>query len=73
MTVSIKSDGTLEKIEIRRSSGHAILDAAAKKIVEMGAPYAPFSDNMLKEADVIDITRTWTFTKDDSLKTNATE
>lgn len=73
MTVSIKSDGSLEKIEIRRSSGHPILDAAAKHIVEMGAPYAVFSDNMRKEADVIDITRTWTFTKDDSLKANSTE
>lgn len=73
MTVSIRSDGSLEKIEVRRSSGHPILDNAAKKIVEMGAPYAAFSENMRNEADVIDITRTWTFTKDDSLKANSAE
>lgn len=73
MTVSIRSDGSLEKIEMLRSSGYPILDAAAKNIVEMGAPYAPFSDNMRKEADVIDITRTWTFTKDDSLRANSND
>ena len=73
MTVSINADGSLEKVEIRRSSGHKILDAAAKRIVELAAPYSPFSEDMRKETDIIDITRTWTFTKEDNLSTKSTE
>jgi periplasmic protein TonB len=73
MAVYIKADGSLEKIEIKRSSGSPILDAAAKRIVEMAAPYAPFPEDIRKDVDIIDITRTWTFTKDDSLTTKGSE
>ncbi|PKO44628.1 MAG: energy transducer TonB [Betaproteobacteria bacterium HGW-Betaproteobacteria-22] len=69
MTVSIKADGSIESIEINRSSGHKVLDAAAKHIVELGAPYAKFPDDIRKEIDVLSITRTWTFTKEDNLAT----
>ncbi len=69
MTVSIKADGSIESIEINRSSGHKVLDAAAKRIVELGAPYARFPDDVKKEIDVLSITRTWTFTKEDNLAT----
>jgi len=73
MTVYIKSDGHLEKIEIRRSSGFPVLDEAAKHIVELGAPYAVFPDDIRKEVDILDITRTWTFTKEDSLTSRGLE
>lgn len=73
MTVYIKSDGSLEKIEIRRSSGSTVLDDAAKRIVELGAPYAVFPDDIRKDVDILDITRTWTFTKEDSLSTRGSE
>ncbi len=69
MTVSIKADGTIDSIEINRSSGHKILDEAAKRIVELAAPYAKFPDDVRKEVDILGITRTWTFTKEDSLAT----
>ncbi len=69
MTVSIKSDGSIESIEINRSSGHKVLDAAARHIVELAAPYAKFPDDVRKEIDVLSITRTWTFTKEESLAT----
>lgn len=69
LTVSIKADGNIESIEINRSSGHKVLDAAARHIVEMGAPYARFPDDIHKEIDVLSITRTWTFTKEDNLAT----
>lgn len=69
MTVSIKSDGSIETIELNRSSGHKVLDEAAKRIVELGAPYARFPDEVRKEIDILSITRTWTFTKEDSLAT----
>lgn len=69
MTVSIKADGSIESIELNRSSGHKVLDEAAKHIVELGAPYARFPDDVRNEIDVLSITRTWTFTKEDSLAT----
>jgi protein TonB len=69
MTVSIKPDGSVDAIEINRSSGHKVLDAAAQHIVELGAPYAQFPEDIRKEVDILSITRTWTFTKEDSLAT----
>jgi protein TonB len=69
MTVSIKADGSIDSIEINRSSGHKILDEAAKHIVELAAPFAKFPDDVRKEIDILGITRTWTFTKEDSLAT----
>ncbi|MGE5319083.1 MAG: energy transducer TonB [Hyphomicrobiaceae bacterium] len=67
LTVSIYSDGRIENVDIDRSSGSKILDAAAIKIVELAAPYAPFPAEMRKKADILSITRTWTFTRSDQL------
>ena len=67
LTVSIYADGKIEKIEVDRSSGSKILDAAAVRIVELAAPYAPFPADMQKKADILSITRTWTFTRSDQL------
>ncbi|MBK7334073.1 MAG: TonB family protein [Betaproteobacteria bacterium] len=67
ITVSIRSDGTLENVEINRSSGHRVLDAAAVRVVEMSAPYAAFPPDIRRDTDILHITRTWTFTKADEL------
>ena len=67
LTVSINTDGSLESIQVDRSSGHKILDAAAVKIVEMAAPFAPFPESMRKQVDILGITRTWTFTRSDQI------
>ena len=67
LTVSIFADGRIEAVDIDRSSGSKILDAAAIRIVELGAPYAPFTEDMRKKADILSITRTWTFTRSDQL------
>ncbi len=64
LTVNIKSDGTLEDIQIDKSSGSKVLDAAAVKIVQMSAPFAPFSAEMRKSVDVLGVTRVWNFTND---------
>lgn len=65
VTVSIKSDGTLDRVEINRSSGQRILDAAAVRIVQLAAPYAPFPADIARDTDIISITRTWMFTRSD--------
>ena len=67
LTVSIYSDGRLEAVEVDRSSGSKILDAAAVKIVELATPYAKFPEDMRKKTDILSITRTWTFTRSDQL------
>jgi protein TonB len=67
LTVSIFANGRIEKVEIDRTSGSKILDAAAIRIVELAAPYAPFPEDMRKKADILSITRTWTFTRSDQL------
>lgn len=67
ITVAIKADGSIENVEINRSSGQRILDAAAIKIVEMGAPYAAFPPDIKRDTDILHITRTWTFTRGDEL------
>lgn len=69
MTVSINADGSVEKIEVSRSSGNKLLDESAKQIVEQAAPYARFPNVVQKEIDILSITRTWTFSKEDSIAT----
>ncbi len=70
LTVSIRSDGSVENVEISRTSGNRILDGAAVKIVEMSGPFAAFPPDIKRDTDVLHITRTWTFTKADSLVSN---
>jgi protein TonB len=67
LTVSIYANGRIEKIEVDRSSGSKILDSAAVRIVELGAPYAAFPADMRAKTDILSITRTWTFTRSDQL------
>ena len=69
LTVSIKADGTVDKVEINRSSGQKVLDQAALRIVELAAPYASFPPDILQDTDILSITRTWTFARSDQLFT----
>ena len=68
LTVSIRADGSVEHVEISRGSGNRILDAAAVRIVNMSGPFAAFPPDIKKDTDILHITRTWTFTKADSLE-----
>jgi periplasmic protein TonB len=63
LTVFIRADGSIEKVEVNHKSGQRILDAAAVKIVEMAGPYAPFPDEIRRDTDILSITRTWTFAR----------
>jgi protein TonB len=69
LTVSIKPDGSVDNIEINRSSGQKVLDEAARRIVQLAAPYAAFPSDIVKDTDILSITRTWTFTRADQLST----
>ncbi len=69
MTVSINADGSLESVVIDQKSNYQVLDDAAKRIVELGAPYTAFPEDIKKDTDILSITRTWTFTQEDALST----
>jgi protein TonB len=60
LTVAVRRDGTVERIDLIQSSGSDVLDQAAVRIVELGAPFSPLpqSDEFI---DVLHITRTWQF------------
>jgi protein TonB len=67
LTVAIRADGSVESVQVDRSSGKKILDAAAVRIVQLAAPYAGFPPDIRRDTDILHITRTWTFTRGDEL------
>ena len=67
LTVEIRADGDVAEVTVSRSSGSKVLDDAAKRIVRLAAPYDRFPDTIKKDTDIISVTRTWTFTKDEQL------
>ena len=69
LTVTIKPDGNVESIELDRSSGLGVLDAAAFKIVRMATPFAKFPPDIRRDTDLLIITRTWFFGQGDKIWT----
>jgi len=68
LTVSIRRDGSVESIEVNRSSGFKLLDQAAIRIVELAAPFASFPPDIAKDTDILAITRTWSFSAGDQFQ-----
>lgn len=69
LTAAVRRDGTLESIEMIQGSGHDFLDLAARRVVEMGAPYPPLPKND-DNIDVLHITRTWQWLPGEVLRGN---
>lgn len=69
MDVGIKPNGSIYDIRIRKSSGYPALDNAAKRIVRLSAPFPPLPKVLLKELDVLVITRVWKFSDESGLST----
>lgn len=69
LTVGIRADGSLESIEVNRSSGKKILDDAAINIVKLAGQngFAPFPPDIRQDTDILHITRTWVFASSDTL------
>lgn len=61
LSVGIYPDGSIENIEVKRSSGIDAVDKAAVDIVTLAAPYSPLPDNIREQVDILHITRTWRF------------
>tara|TARA_Y100000296_G_scaffold69280_1_gene83009 strand:- start:1211 stop:2089 length:879 start_codon:yes stop_codon:yes gene_type:complete len=62
--VSINPDGSIHELAVLESSGRRVLDEAATRIVRLAAPFAPFTNEMRREMDRLEIIRTWQFTGD---------
>ena len=61
MSVRINADGEVLDMKITSSSGTSVLDEAARQILRMAQPFAPFSEELKERADQIVIIRTWDF------------
>ncbi len=60
LTVAVNRDGSVERIDVIQSSGNEVLDQAAMRIVELGAPFSPLPASD-EQVDILHITRTWQF------------
>ena len=69
MDVGIKPDGSIHSMRISRSSGYPALDEAAKRIVKMSAPFPALPSDLLKELNVLVITRKWKFSDESGMAT----
>ena len=67
LTVSVLADGSIEKVEVDRSSGVRAVDNAARAIVKLAAPYGRFSPEMRARYGVLDLTMSWTFSSGEEL------
>lgn len=70
MEVGIKSDGSVQSMKIKKSSGNTEVDEAAKNIVQMSTPFAPLPKELENELDVLVIRRTWQFSDESGISTH---
>ena len=61
MSVRLNAAGQVLEMKITNSSGTSVLDEAARQILRMAQPFAPFSEELKERADQIVIIRTWDF------------
>lgn len=61
LRVDVRADGSVERIDLLRSSGYEVLDEAAVRIVRLAGPFAPLPPEVAAEVDILTITRTWQF------------
>lgn len=60
LTVAVRKDGTVERVDVIQGSGIKLLDDAALRIVSLSAPF-PVLPRTKDDVDVLHITRTWQF------------
>ncbi len=62
ITVEIDKEGNVVEVLLNKKSRYDALNKAVKQIVYAGAPYEKFTPDMVREGDILQIVRTWTFT-----------
>jgi TonB family protein len=61
VTVGIRSDGSIERVVIDRSSGQPGLDEAVRRIIRTNERHSAFPSELARRYDVIEIRRLWNF------------
>lgn len=61
LEVAVRSNGVMEEIVVRRSSGHAELDQAALAILKLASPFDPFPQELSQRHDVLRFAYEWQF------------
>lgn len=61
LEVAIRSDGRLEDIVVRRSSGRKEIDQAAMSILRLASPFDPFPADLRKQYDQLRFSYEWQF------------
>lgn len=69
-TVEIDKNGNVVDVILNKRSKFEVLNKAVRQIVHAGAPYPKFSAEMAKQGDILQIVRTWSFTRE-GLQTEA--
>ena len=66
ISVAIRRNGTIERVEIVQSSGTPLLDASALRIARLAEPYPPLPRTE-ENPDILHVTRTWQFLPEGAL------
>ncbi|RZA29916.1 MAG: hypothetical protein EOP92_35985, partial [Lysobacteraceae bacterium] len=61
VSLTLRSDGSIDDITIVRSSGRADMDDAVRRFVHLNARYSAFPPNVAARFDIIEIRRVWRF------------
>ncbi|NII11992.1 energy transducer TonB [Oleiagrimonas sp. C23AA] len=69
LTVGLHRDGTIKSVDVIESSGRAVLDQAAVRIVKLAAPFPPIPKTS-ERVDELYITRTYQFKRGGTLVTH---
>jgi len=67
LIVGIHKNGEIESVTVDESSGHRVLDDAARRIVELAGPFDPMTGKLAAETDILYIVRTWEFKSGDEI------
>lgn len=67
LVVTVNANGSLRSMRVSRSSGSDILDNAARRIVELCAPFAPFPPSLASRFPSQQIVQRFVFTRDNQL------
>lgn len=70
MVLLINAKGKLLKSEVVQSSGNRRLDRMAEAIAAHSGPFGPFSAEMRKSADQVEVVSRFKFARDETLKTS---
>jgi hypothetical protein len=61
VSITVRSDGSIEDVTILRSSGRSDIDEVVRRIVHLNARYAAFPPNVAAHYDVVELRRVWSF------------